>query len=221
MGTHGVSVSQLGGLSRYNKVNYAKKTGVGQSSNKSTNRSSVIAAEYQFSKNLAVEYTSKDGDKLTFNMNATGYQKLIVGIKGGGHFKGETDLISYVNEQIAEMRNRFGKGLDEKNGQISDSEDSSGIPEYWNAENTSERIFQFSIAFASNFRGSDQEFVEKIKNAISDGFKQARDILGALPDSVNSLISDTFDLVMKKVDSWADARKPSDQGQEGAESRNV
>jgi hypothetical protein len=78
------------------------------------------------------------------------------------------------------------------------------IPEYWNAENTSQRIVDFATSFFDAFKGKGEEFLSKIKAAVEEGFKQAKDILGGnLPDVASKLVNDTHDLVMAKFDKWA------------------
>ncbi len=74
------------------------------------------------------------------------------------------------------------------------------VPEYWNAENTSQRIVDFATSFASVFEGGSEEFYEKIKEAIDNGYKQARDTLGNLPGASAQLFNDTYELTMEKLD---------------------
>jgi hypothetical protein len=87
-----------------------------------------------------------------------------------------------------------------------ESKEIPGLPEYWNAENTSQRIVDFALSFAGMFKGTDDEFVSMIKDAIEKGFSQAKDILGDLPDPVGKLVEKTHALVMDKIDKWASDR---------------
>jgi hypothetical protein len=80
------------------------------------------------------------------------------------------------------------------------------VPEYWNAENTSQRIVDFAVQFLGAFEGTGGEFLDVIKGAIDEGFKQARDLLGELPDQVGALVNDTHELVMQKLDTWAESQ---------------
>ncbi|SCY39946.1 hypothetical protein [Alkaliphilus peptidifermentans] len=63
------------------------------------------------------------------------------------------------------------------------------------AEKTSDRI----VAFAKAISGGDKDKLEKLKNAIIEGFKQAEDMLGYLPE----VSKETYRLVMEKLDNWA------------------
>lgn len=81
-----------------------------------------------------------------------------------------------------------------------------GVPEYWNAENTSDRIVAFATSFAGIF-GDDPEFAETIVNAVAEGFSQADSILGELPGKAGKLNRDTRDKVFEKLDIWLEAWK--------------
>jgi hypothetical protein len=99
----------------------------------------------------------------------------------------------------------FLKGNDENISGIGkiDAPESLKIPEYWNAENTSQRIIDFAVSFYGTFKGAGEEFLSTIKNAIDEGFKQAREMMGELPEEISSLADETSNLVMKKLTSWA------------------
>lgn len=67
---------------------------------------------------------------------------------------------------------------------------------YWGVEKTSGRIVDFAISFA----GGDPEKLEEIKAGINKGFELALNALGgALPE----ISQKTYDVIMEKLDSWA------------------
>ncbi len=75
------------------------------------------------------------------------------------------------------------------------------VPEYWNAENTSQRI----VDFAMSFKGlapelSDEEYINKMRAAVELGYKLAKKDLGSLPGPSAKLFNDTYSLTMKKFD---------------------
>lgn len=75
------------------------------------------------------------------------------------------------------------------------------VPEYWNAENTSQRIVDYSMSFRSLAPDlSDEEYITTIRDATIAGFKEAKGILGDLPGSVGKLFNDTYNLTMKRFD---------------------
>lgn len=68
---------------------------------------------------------------------------------------------------------------------------------YWGVSQTSDRIFDFAMALS----GGDEETMEKMKDAVDKGFKEATKSWGkALP----SISNDTYDAVMKKFDNFFD-----------------
>jgi len=79
----------------------------------------------------------------------------------------------------------------------------ASVPEYWNAENTSERIFRFATQFYESSGLSKEEYTEKITSAIKRGYKEARDILGNLDPQTDKLLADTHKLTLDKVYTWS------------------
>lgn len=86
-------------------------------------------------------------------------------------------------------------------GKVEGEDEVSGVPDFWNAENTSDRIVDFATSFAGIF-GNDPEFAETMVDAVAEGFKQAGAILGELPGAAGKLNRDTQDLVFAKLDKW-------------------
>jgi len=85
----------------------------------------------------------------------------------------------------------------------------SKVPDYWNAENTSQRI----VDFAMSFRGlapelSDEEYIEQVRAAVEKGYKLAKKDLGDLPGPTAKLFNNTYNLTMNKFDELLEkARK--------------
>jgi len=75
------------------------------------------------------------------------------------------------------------------------------VPEYWNAENTSQRIVDFAMSFRSLAPDvSDEEYIADIRTAIQEGFRLAKQDLGNLPGPVGKLFNDTYRAAMEKLD---------------------
>jgi hypothetical protein len=69
---------------------------------------------------------------------------------------------------------------------------------YFGVDQTSDRIVNFAIATA----GSDPSKIDAIKEGVDKGFKEALKAFGgSLPD----ISYDTYDAVMNKLDTWAQA----------------
>lgn len=66
---------------------------------------------------------------------------------------------------------------------------------YWGVKQTSERIFEFAMALS----GGDEETMEKMKEAVEQGFKLATKSWGQeLPE----ISGNTYDAVMEKFDNF-------------------
>lgn len=88
------------------------------------------------------------------------------------------------------------------------------VPEYWNAENTSDRIVHFATQMAE-ISGLDPQ---TILDAVGKGFDQAQDATGDLPGAAGKLNKDTKDLVFSKLTKWLEDRK-SEAYNQGAQSQ--
>jgi hypothetical protein len=89
-------------------------------------------------------------------------------------------------------------------GAADDSE--TGVPEYWNAENTSDRIVKFATQMAQ-IAGKDTEFAKTIIKAVADGFDQANAATGPMPGAAGELNKKTRELTFSKLSKWLDDRK--------------
>jgi hypothetical protein len=88
-----------------------------------------------------------------------------------------------------------------------DAEDcEAGIPEYWNAENTSDRIVHFATQMAQ-IAGGDSDFAETIIKAVADGFDQANAMTGPMPGAAGELNRKTHNLTMSKLSKWLEEHK--------------
>jgi hypothetical protein len=176
--------------------------------------SAKIAAESYSSEKYAIEFTSKDGDKVSFSYEAVKYSSTTMELSAEGSEEDIKDLEKYVRQQLKDMTQKIVKNFLKDAGiKVDDAESTDGtegsqaaqIPAEWNAENTSQRIVDFALSFYDSFKGKGDEFLTRIKNAIEDGFKQAKEFWGdaEIPDSVSNLVKDTHDLIMSKLDAWA------------------
>ena len=174
-----------------------------------------LASGYYSSKSISIEYASKDGDTVSFSMQSVEYGRSVLEVAAEGD-KGEMrKVIDFIKESYDRMRKELLNGFLRSvgievpdNAEVEDAGNSTApeLPEYWNADTTSQRIVDFAVSFFGDFKGNGDEFLKIIRDAIEEGFKQARDLLGDLPDQVSKLIDETHDLVMKKIDEWAEGR---------------
>mgnify|MGYP000284375794 CR=1 FL=1 len=179
------------------------------------NTSARLVSEYYSSDSLFLTYSNADGDTVSLAMEHVEYQKAMMNFQGDAGSPEWKDIIDFITKEFdrlhGDMIRRF---IDSLNGDTSAQEDKKtdetgdipGLPEYWNAENTSQRIVDFAVSFYGMFQGEGSDYLDMMRSAIDEGFKQARDMLGNLPGEVDKLVSDTYDLVMKKLDEWAAAQ---------------
>jgi hypothetical protein len=168
-----------------------------------------LQAEYLNYQKLSMEFTSKDGDTVSLSFESIEYQKTLLQVGASGSQEDIGKVIDFIKKEYEEMKSAVLKEFLKKMGGTidetpeTDAKKELNIPEFWNAENTSQRIVDFALQFYDGFQGVGEDFLQTIKDAIEKGFQEARDMLGELPDPVSGLITDTYDLVMQKLDNWA------------------
>lgn len=138
--------------------------------------------------------------------------------EGAGGKHGEDRLVSFSLRMIT-LEATFAAEGAEAGGEVEGMDEDYGVPAYWNAENTSDRIVSFATSFAGIF-GNDPEFAETIIGAVAEGFSQASEILGNLPGKAGKLNRDTRELTFSKLDIWLEAWKAGPYNQ-GAQSKAV
>lgn len=178
----------------------------------------VMTEQYK-SSSISFDYVSKDGDKVSFSMESVEYSRSMVDISAEGSKDDMQKLVEYIKDNFNRMKKELldsfmkSTGVEvPENSNVEETVPELEIPEYWNAENTSQRIVDFATSFLDVFKGSGDEFLAMMKGAIEEGFNLAREMLGELPDAVNQLVDDTYSLAMEKLDAWA-----SEQGIETVE----
>ncbi|HAR62178.1 MAG TPA: hypothetical protein DF296_14725 [Candidatus Margulisbacteria bacterium] len=130
------------------------------------------------------------------------------------------DKVEIVHRTLEiEINKSFKTSLPELSDRLNSSKipgysNSSLVPDYWNAENTSSRIADLATSLAGMWKTQNpdkdqnefQEFLNKLKSSIEEGFSQALHILSnTISSPVRDLINDTYALTMDKVDkSFAD-----------------
>jgi hypothetical protein len=177
---------------------------------------------------LTWDYTNADGDSVSLSATSIDYQKSITSANANSSTDEWKKIIDNIKDEYVQMKGAivekmFGDGKDDTQNPQSvadprtfdESKAIPGLPEYWNAENTSQRIVDFATSFISMFQGKDDEFVSMIKDAIEKGFSEAKDTLGKLPDEVSGLVNKTHALVMDKIDKWLSDRKTAQNQPEG------
>ncbi|MGL1903083.1 MAG: hypothetical protein OCC49_13165 [Fibrobacterales bacterium] len=128
----------------------------------------------------------------------------------------KSDLLEMVFESNKKAQEETNESLLAKYGsdviyEVSEDVEAAEVPEFWNAENTAQRL----VDFAMSFKGvagieDDVEYITEIRDAVEEGFRQAKGIIGTVDDSTHRLYNDTFELTMKKFDDLlAEASGPT------------
>ena len=98
------------------------------------------------------------------------------------------------------------------------------LQEYFSPENTAKRILDVATSFfgvsetgqtLGNNEAARQKFADSIGGAINQGFSQARDILGKLPDDVSAGIDKTHSLVFSGLADFVKNGIPPEKSQSG------
>ena len=189
----------------------------------SYNRLGVLASNEKLSYNsLAFDFKNKDGDTVHLQLSLTQYQQSmtaaeLIGKDGqpvNNKMPSLEEIINGIKNNVMAMQKEVIKnflkthGIEPKETDTEYDEDKvkkleDNMPEFWNAENTSQRIVNFATAFYGiHGEGSLDDFVNSIKDAVKAGFGEAKEELGELPGAVKGLINKTYDLVMQKIDAW-------------------
>jgi hypothetical protein len=72
------------------------------------------------------------------------------------------------------------------------------VPEEWSADSVSTRIVQFTIMRFHTISEPNFESIEKISEALKDGFKKANEIIGPVPEDIAQLFNKTFEETIAK-----------------------
>lgn len=185
-------------------------------------RSIGLSAEYYSSDTMSMQFSNKDGDTVTLSMQHVEYAKAQIQVKDNGSMSDEDwkKIVDKIKDEYKSLQGEIMKKFIEATGGTTQSTDTAPnpsttgagttqgtqdaqVPDYWNAENTSKRIADFATSFFSGFQGAGADFLNKIKDAIDEGFKQAKGELGKVSDPISSLMQHTHDLIMQKLDEWA------------------
>jgi len=224
------AVSELGQKVNYDLPTYDFNKDSSKNSDSTTASSkgvknTYLYGEYLSNENLTLNYTSKDGDSFSFNYEKVEAMRMGIGLENvesvekkdnesqSEYSKKITDIFNSIKQNIIkELMNSIGKDGLEKDSEtnvdsintqdVSDAE-IPGLPEYWNAENTSQRIFEFSTSFFSVSNQSAEEYYLTMKSAIEEGYGQAVKEIGDVSSAVSALSEKTLSLSLEKLANWA------------------
>lgn len=172
--------------------------------------------EYLSFDRMTLNYTGKDGDSFSFD-----YQKLQLQRVSAGENEtvkeDERDFSKMLNELYDTLQSKIieklseslgisikkNENIDDKSMEVTDGGTIEGLPEYWNAENTAQRIFDFSVSFFSVSSQDAEGYYVMMKEAITKGYDEAIGEIGSVSKEVSALSERTLELALEKLDEWA------------------
>lgn len=165
-------------------------------------------------KAVTVSY-SKDGDRVSLSMASIEMEKSQQAKNANNpldknQIPSMDDLKLQVKAQLLDLINQTTKQnktdfIDPYNlmYKVDEDAEAADVPEYWNSENTSKRIVDFAMSFRGLFKDmSDEEYIQQVKDAVAEGFKQAKNEIGDLPDASAKLFNVTYQKSMEQLDSY-------------------
>lgn len=174
------------------------------------NAQANFSTTYYSSDKLNLNYINKDGDSVTLSMEHVEYQKAMLSVAGNADSEQWKEVVEKIKDEFLSLKQAIiQKFIESLGGEMVDEteeaeyEEIEGLPEYWNAENTSQRIVDFATSFYELAESTGKEYYEMMHNAIEEGFNQAMNMLGELPDEVNDLSHRTYELALEKLEAWA------------------
>jgi len=204
-------------VSNANPVNNSGSSSNTSKSGKTGKHESAMAQSYAPARKTGGIETPKD--IVDINEVALDSEK----VKGGGQWKNfdmeafQTEIRNKLMESMNQSKKTLldaGVGFVEFNEDsilynVAEGTEAAKVPDYWNADNTSQRIVDFAMSFRSMAPElSDEEYIEQVRKAVQLGYKLAKKDVGGMPGPSAKLFNDTYNLTMKKFDDLlAEAQK--------------
>ena len=191
----------------------AGRGGMSRSFGENGSTRAAFSSTYYSSEKMMINYTNKDGDSVTINMENIEYQKAMIAVEGNENSAEWKEIVDNIKNEFLKFKETIVKKvLASVNGETEPLEEEEqtgepaeiqGLPEYWNAENTAQRIVDFAVSFYGVAESQGRDYYEMMKNAITEGYNQAMGELGELPDEISALSQHTHELALEKLEAWA------------------
>ncbi len=200
-----------------------KNQGVSSHQKQENSGLNVSAAHYSSDK-VTLSYENDKGDKVKLEMEHSQFHSVKMENYSDADKEKWQSIVKDIREQfeqfkadaIADMLN-LSDGESQAGGvnlniekmspdelQIKTDELIEKMPEMWRPEAVSDRIVEFATNFFGSTESEGEDFYNLAISSIEEGFKLAGDDLGKLPGDIANVIKQTRELVMEKLERWAE-----------------
>ncbi len=200
-----------------------KNHGVSSHQKQKNGGTNVSAAHYSSDK-VTLSYENDKGDKVKLEMEHSQFHSVKMDNYSDADKEKWQSIVKDIREQfeqfkadaISDMLN-LGEGESLAKGvnlniekmspeelQIRTDELIEKMPEMWRPEAVSDRIVEFATNFFGSTESEGEDFYNLALSSIEEGFKLAGDDLGKLPGDIANVIKQTRELVMEKLERWAE-----------------
>ena len=181
-----------------------------------------MSAKHYSSDKVTLSYKSSTGEELTLKYEHEEYSAFDISLVSNGdkekwkkivdsikdefeRFKAQAihDLVvGGGEEQVGGVNPTLDLSLDEL--KLKTDELIEKMPEEWRPDAVSDRILAFTTSFFGQTESEGEDFYNLAKDAILKGFEMAGDELGSLPGDIGEVIKRTREMVLAKLDKWAE-----------------
>lgn len=177
--------------------NHTNSSTDNEASDKQQNEQAA-AAKNQKNDKVGKGMDIKHGGSLVHNKNELMQNMVQEMLTGQAKHNGKSSPMSELEEIIRSYAEEAEKTAD-------------GDENYWNAENTANRI----LDFAKSLAGGDEKNIETLRKAFEKGFGASEKVFGG-KGKLPSISYETYDLVQKGFDDWSkefskEAEKAADE----------
>jgi len=185
---------------------------------------SNVSATHYSSDKVTLSYENDKGDKVKLEMEHTQFHSVKMENYSDSDKEKWQSIVKEIRDQyeqfkansIADILNLGDGGskaedvnlniekMTPEELQIKTDELIEKMPEMWRPEAVSDRIVEFATNYFGSTESEGEDFYKLAISAIEEGFKLAGDDLGKLPGDIANVIKQTRDLVMEKLERWAE-----------------
>ncbi len=222
----------LQGIQGRNNLPQQSGTVTKQGSAKKDEGASVSSMHYS-SDSVSISYKNADGEELSIEMEHVEFKSTNLSRYSDEEKAHWSDVVKQIKEEFEKFKSEGLKGFIEtdENGKIhgKNNRDFSKMstdelnkktdelemkmPEEWRPDAVSDRILQFVTAFYGKTESKGEDFYKIALGAIESGFKQAGHELGKLPGDIENIMTRTREMVLAKLDKWAEEQGIKPKGE--------